>query len=184
MSRSLFVTLTALLLTGCPSTPAPPSDIPSIQRELRKDPKNPQLQKQAGDLFSRSGRYREAFQRYERAIELDPKYRAAYTASIALGWRTKTWGPLPAIYLKALRAGIELKDPYKGLGLTYYQLGENQQGVQALRRHLRRHPELQNPEGIFKAIRAMRARMRRGMPRGRTVSTVKAEWLEDMGDGR
>lgn len=154
------------------------------ERPREADPNDPRLQKQAGDRLARAGKHQQALARYQRAVELAPKFQAAYTAGVALAWRTKTYGPLPGLYLSALRAGVRLPDPYRGLGQAYYHLGENRKGVEALRRHLREHPELAKPEGILRMIAAMRERMRRGMPRGRAASTIQADWLKDMGDGR
>ncbi len=101
------------------------------QRMIKKDPKNPSIRANLGDLYFESGRYQEAIEQYKTVLELNPKdVDTLNDIGLAHYYTGK-----PDLALQYLKKGIEV-DPlfqrvWLSLGFVFVSMGNTMEAKDA-----------------------------------------------------
>ncbi len=111
-----------------------------IQRALRENPGNPRIVAMAGNIAADAGKYEEAIQYLEHALEIQPK-NATYMQSLArIYFASKDWPHAIALYERALSRVTPTSEMYVRLATAYENLDELTKAEYYLKANLEIHP--------------------------------------------
>ncbi|MBO4350550.1 MAG: tetratricopeptide repeat protein [Proteobacteria bacterium] len=111
-----------------------------IQRALRENPGNPRIYAMAGNIAADAGKYDEAIQYMEHALEIQPK-SAAYMQSLArIYFACKDWNHAIALYERALSRVSPTSEMYVRLATAYENVDELAKAEFYLKENLEIHP--------------------------------------------